>query len=225
MADIFREIEDGLRQDRLQKLWRRGRWPLFVVIAAIVGAVIAYVVIRDVTESRRLEQGTRYAAALEVFQAGQPAEAAALFDSLADEAGDPGYVIFARLRAAQALVAAGDTAGAVATYDRIAGDGSVEPLYRDLATLLAADRLVDTASIEEISQRLAPLLAGETIWKPMAQETMALAALKAGRVDDARALFHALTTEAGVPPGVGERAAKLLASLGGALPSPEASAD
>lgn len=220
MADIFREIEDGIRQDRLNKVWRLIRWPLLALVVVIIGAVVAYVVIRDVTEERRLEQGAQFAAALEVFQAGEPAEAAKLFQALADESDEPGYVTFSALRAAQAHVAAGDSGAAVSVYDTLAGDGSIDPLYRDLAILLAADQLIDTAPVEEISQRLAPLLSGGNVWRPMAQETMALAALKAGRTDDAREMFQALASGEAVPPGIAERAVRLLSSLGGeAAPS------
>ena len=220
MADIYREIEEGLRHDRLQKVWRRLRWPLLAALLAIIGAVVAYVVVRDLAEERQLEQGAQYAMALETFQSGNPSSAVELFSSLADDADEPGYVIFSRLRAAQASVAAGDTQGAVNIYDRMAGDGGIDPLYRDLATLLAADRLVDTASLEEINQRLAPLLTTENPWRPLAQEIVALTALRVGRPEEARALFLELSTGAGVPPGVRARSEQLLSSLGGSPVEP-----
>lgn len=222
MADIYREIEEGLRHDRLQKLWRRARWPLLAALVAIIGAVVAYVVVRDLAVERRFEQGAQYAVALDAFQNGDTTGAAAKFSALAVEAEEPGYVIFSRLRAAQASVAAGDTQGAVDIYDRLAGDGSVEPLYRDLATLLAADRLVDTASREEINQRLAPILATENPWRPLAQEIVALTALRLGQNDEASALFLELSSAPGVPPGVRARSEQLLSSLGGAPAKPTA---
>ena len=78
---------------------------------------------------------------------------------------------------------AGDITGAVQIYDLLAGDSRVDPLYRDLGALLAAQRLVDRANVSEINQRLAPLLAGHSPWRPLAAELSAIAEMRAGNTD------------------------------------------
>ena len=116
---------------------------------------------------------------------------------------------------ADARAGRGDISGAIFVYDQIAADSRLDPLYRDLGALLAAQRLIDRASAAEVNQRLAPLLAGHSPWRPLATELSAIAELRAGNVAAARGLFAELVSDPAAPLGLRQRAAELLLSLGG----------
>lgn len=223
MADIFREVDEDLRQERYLKLWRRFRYYVIGVLVVALGAAVAYVVVSDMQARRREDEATRFAAAADELAAGRPRAAAESFAALADDVGS-GYAALARIRAADALAQAGDVDGAVARYDQLAADGSVDAIYREFAVLLAAERLVDRRSAAEIDQRLAPLVIGESAWRPLAQEILGLAALRAGQLERAREIFEELSIDMQASPGVRQRAAELLASLGGPAASEAADA-
>ncbi len=214
MADIFREVDEDLRHERFLKLWRRFRYYLIGGLVAIIGAVIAYVVVTDLKESSRQAEGERFAAAADTLNNQQFSAAVEQFEALAADSSS-GYVALAGLRTADALLASGDVDGAVAVYDRIAGDSRVDTLYRELATLLAAQQLVDRASVEEINQRLAGLITEESVWRALASELRAVAELRAGNREAARGLFAELAVDQRTPRGVRARARALLDSLGG----------
>ena len=216
MADIFREVDEDIRHERYQKLWRRYRWWIIGSVLALIVAVAAYVIIQERNESIRREEGIKFAAALAELEAGRPTSAAVAFNELADDTAS-GYLALARLRAADALVQGGDVSGAVALYDELSGDSRADLLYRELAVLLAAERELDRASPEEVMQRLAPLVNGSGPWRPMAAELTGLAQMRAGRGDAAREIFTALRDDPSAPNGVRSRAQELLASLGGPL--------
>jgi hypothetical protein len=216
VADIFREVDEDIRHERFEKLWRRYRWWLLGIVVALIAAVAAFVIIREQNESLRREEGIQFANALAELEAGQPKSAAMAFKALADGT-DSGYLALARLRAADALAEAGDMTGAVALYDELAADDRASLLYRELGILLAAERLLDRASPEEVMQRLAQLVSGDGPWRPMAAELTGLAQMRAGRADAARQIFAALMEDPGAPNGVRSRAQELLASLGGPL--------
>lgn len=220
MADIFREVDEDLRHERFLKLWRRFRWWIGGAGAVIIGAAVAYVVIGDLKESARQAEGLEFATALDALAAGNNSQAVELFLALANDT-DSGYSALARLRAADALLDSGDTTGAVALFDRLAGDGDVPQHYRDLAALLAAERLVDTVPADEINQRLAPLMTPDNMWRPLAAELSGIAAIKAGRIDAARDIFAELMADGSAPVGVQIRASELLTSLGGPRDAPE----
>jgi hypothetical protein len=213
LADIFHDIEDAIRQDKLKKLWLRLRWPLAGLVVIIVGLVIAYVLITDATETRKLDQALKFYNALEVSEAGDKDTAAKMFLELAKNSDDPAYLIFSQFRAAQAFTSEGKISEAVNTYDSISSNTKVFPIYRDLATYLGADLLVDTASFLDIKEKIAPILLGDSVWKPMAQETLALSAVKSGNIAEAREILGSLSIEISVPSGVKERSIKLLAVL------------
>ena len=216
MADIFREVDEDLRHERYLKLWRRWRYWLLGVGVVALGGAVAYVMLADAQESARQAEGRQFAAAVAGIEAGRSGEAAELLAMLAAES-ETGYAALARLSEADARARRGDITGAVQTYDLLAGDSRVDPLYRDLGALLAAQRLVDRASLAEVNQRLAPLLAGHSPWRPLAAELSAIAEMRAGNVEAARTLFAELVSDPGAPLGLRQRSAELLTSLGGDL--------
>ncbi|MBR46221.1 MAG: hypothetical protein CMM31_07040, partial [Rhodospirillaceae bacterium] len=61
MADIFREVDEDIRHERYEKLWKRYRWWLLGVVVALIAAVAAYVIIDEQNESLRREEGLRFA--------------------------------------------------------------------------------------------------------------------------------------------------------------------
>lgn len=223
MTDFFREVQEDLQRDRFVKLWRRFRYPLAGLVAAIIVAVIVVIVLRDAGQALKEAEGERYGAAQAALETGRLGEAAEAFAALAKDS-EGGYAALAQLRAADAKAAAGDLPGSVALLDALAKDSRVDPLYRDLATLLGAERLVDSAPLEEIGSRLATLLAPDSLWRPLASEIKGFAELRAGKSEAARATFSALRDEANAPAGIRIRAAELLQGLGGPVPKPEAAA-
>ena len=216
MADIFREVDEDLRHERYLKLWRRWRYWLLGVGVAALGGAVAYVMLADAQESARQAEGRQFAAAMVEIEAGRGSEAASRLAMLADEA-ETGYAALARLGEADARARRGDITGAVQTYDLLAGDSRIDPLYRDLGALLAAQRLVDRAPAEELNQRLAPLIAGQSPWRPLAVELSAIAEMRAGNEEAARTLFAGLVSDPAAPLGLRQRAVELLISLGGDL--------
>lgn len=215
MADIFREVDEDVRRERYEKLWKTYRTYIVGVVLGIVLATAAGVGWKQYQTSKRDAEGERFAAALALAREGQSAEAANAFSHLAGYAG-AGYRVLARFQAAAALTAIGDVGGAVATYDRIAADGGASATLRDLARLLAVQILLDETEAAELDRRLEPLLVDGNPWRYSARELAALVALKSGSVAKAREGFKGLADDVSAPPGVRGRAAEMLAAFGGA---------
>jgi len=214
VTDIFREVEEDIRRDRMMALWRRwGPWVIALCIALVL-ATGGRVLWRNWQEQKRVEQSERFLGAVDLAQGGNHADAAASFGGMADEVGG-GYGYLARLRQAAELVQAGRRDDAVEAYDRLAGEGAAPPALRDLATLLAALQLADTAPPEEVSRRVDALAVDGNVWNPLARELQILMALRRGADDEARKRLADLIVAAGTPEGLRGRARELQAALGG----------
>jgi hypothetical protein len=100
-------------------------------------------------------------------------------------------------------------------WDQVAGDSSVDPLLRDLASLLWAQNQIDQGDPALIEARLKPLAAAGNPWHAMAEEQLALLDLRQGRKEQARTTLQHLAQDATAPSGVRGRASGLLARLGG----------
>jgi hypothetical protein len=216
--EFIREVDEELRRDRLGALWRR--YGALVVAAALVliAGTAAAVAWGQWRERAQAAEAARFAAAGSVLQTAA-ADAAGRFAALAAE-GDTGFADLARLKEAEARLAAADPAGAVAAVEGLAARGdAADPILRDLAALLAAERRLEAGEDPEaLRQALEPLAAAGAPWRHQARELLALAAIRAGRLEDARTLLGELGREAGVSPSQQRRAEELLQAIGGAVP-------
>ncbi|MFQ5954930.1 MAG: tetratricopeptide repeat protein [Kiloniellales bacterium] len=213
MADLFREIEEDLRRERAERLWKKyGGY----VIGAALGIVLTtsgYVGFKEYTSRQRLADGERYAAALVELRPGAEASAAEALAMVAREVGS-GYAMLARLREAALRAEAGERGGAIAIYDAIAADDGVEPLFRDPALLLSVMHQMDAAGPDALIERLAPLTADDNPWRHSALEASGVLAFRSGAHGRAREIFTRLADDATTPRALRARAAEMLAILG-----------
>ncbi|QRG08576.1 tetratricopeptide repeat protein [Xanthobacter dioxanivorans] len=225
MTDIFHEIEEDLRRERLRKLWDRfGGVIIGLAVLAVVGAG-SWSGYQYWRHQQAVSASTAFQAAAKLAEDGKLAEAEAAFNALAKDA-PGGYRMVALFRAAGAA-AARDKAAGVAAFDAIAADTRLDPLVRDLAQLRAGLILVDTASLADVTRRVGPLAAGTGPLRHSAREVLALAQLKAGDAAAANKTATEVTADAATPPGVRSRAElirRLTANAAPAVTTPAAGA-
>ncbi len=218
--EFIREVDEAVRQDRWLRLWKQyGTYIAGGAIAIVIGTG-AGVAWRNYQASERLEDARRYAAAEELLRQDRPAEAAAAFLELAEEAGG-GYDVVARLRAAEAQIEAGEDAAAAASLDRLSESDDAAPVYRELGDLLALQQAFEGTDGSALSGRLADLTEANAPWRYSALELQALAQLRAGETEAARRTLETLLADPLTPANLSRRAAELTASLGGPLETAE----
>ena len=228
VADIFDEIRDDMRAERARDLLRR--YGLLLVVAAVlaVAGVAGWQVWRahsgaadekvaaQFLDAMRKADGVGAAAAATDTPARQ--EAMTEFADIA-KSGPDGYRTLAQLREAALQAASGNSAAALALWDQIGRDPAADPLFRDLAALSWAQNQVDGGTPEAIEAHLAGLVAPGNPWRPLAQETQALLALRTGQDARARTLLKQLNADPNAPPGIRSRTGALLTRLGDPPPA------
>jgi len=209
--ELFREVDEEVRQDRFQNLWKRYGIYLVIVFVVIVGATVAFVLWRDAQGSARQADSARF---LEAVVAEQTERNAAI-DQLREIAreGTPGYRFLASLREAALLADGGETGEAVIVFDAVAADEDFEPVYRDIARLLAVAHGMQNMSQGEVEERLAGLAADDSPFRITAREFLAVAAIRGGNPDRAAELLRANIADNEVSRAAQARAGELLATL------------
>ncbi len=224
MSDIFHEVEEDLRRERLKKLW--DRYGIFVIGAA-VAIVLATAGQRGWVywqATRAAASGDRFVAAVDLADTGDFASAeTALNTVIAEGSGD--YPVLARFRLASARAEAGEVAAAIIDFDRLAADGAVGEELQSLARLRAATLLVDSGSRDEVAERIEALAAGGSTWRNAAAEIMGLAAWKADDFAEAGKWYGQILGDPNSPAAMRRRAdlaLSVIAAAGGP-PKPAAS--
>jgi hypothetical protein len=212
VSDIFQEVDEELRRENFAKLWARFGKYVIALAVLIVLATAGVTQWRQYQKHQREAEGARYVAALDLARAGKDKDAADAFSVIARQAGG-GHGMLARLEEAAMKARSGDTAGAVQLYGAVAADTSVDPIYRDVATLLAAQYGLDTGDPKAIIAQLAPLTSATNPWHPTALELTALAQLKSGDKAAARATYKRIADDLSAPQNLRARATEMIAAL------------
>lgn len=211
MTDIFHEVQEDLRRDRLKALWDKYGSAIILAMATIVLVVGGWRAWQAYEASAAAKAGDRYEAAAKLAEDGKSDEARKAFAAIAAE-GPAGYRTLARLREADET-AKTDKAAAVKLYQAIVDDGAADASLRDAARIRGAYAAVDGASRDDVKRLAEPLAVADGAWSALAHEALGLAAFKAGAADDARRHFEAVVGDADAPGSSRQRADLMLAVL------------
>ena len=210
---LIKEVDDDLRQEQLDKLWKKhGK----LVSAAAVGIVLAVAAYQGWTAwdvKQRQESSLRYSEAGLLVEQGRKDEAAEVLGKLQTD-GTKGYRVLAEMRLADLRQQQGDFAGAAAIYQHLAGDSSIDRVFRDMSAIRAAYLTLDSSDPVAVDKAMEPLAVESSSWRHSAREIQALAALRRG--DNARAadLYAKIAEDAAAPQGLRTRAAEMMAATG-----------
>jgi hypothetical protein len=204
LADIFHEVDEEVRRERLKKLWDRYGVYAIALAVLVVAGIAAWRGYEYWVAKRAAAAGAAFEAALTLSEQSKFAEAEAALAKIAAEA-PAGYRLLARLRAAAALGQI-KPADAVKAYDELSADASLGAMWQDLAAVRAGMLLVDTASLADMRRRLDPVAEPARSLRHTARELLALSAWRNHDLAAARRYLDMITGDAESPVGTRARA-------------------
>lgn len=216
MSDIFDEVDEGVRQDKMEAWWAANKIYVFALVALIIGAVALNEFVLKPSKEKA------YAARAATFEAGMTAledddfeAATAAFQELAS--GKSKLAPIAASMLAEVKAESGDAEGATA---ELAAIGTVEggPFER-LALLKTAYAKVDGQSLTELEATLGSLVEDDGAIGALARELVAAKAWSSGDVARARTMFNRLRLDPAASTGVRRRAELALAAIPKAAPA------
>ena len=213
MADIFREVDDDLAQERAERFWKRFRTPILTLAVLIVVGAGAWRVYDQQRIKAAEEAGARFQAAVQLSREGKLKEAEAALGDIA-KSGPAGYGVLAKFRAAGDM-SAEDADGAVKIFDALAADAAIDAGLRELARMRAAILRLDQADAGELQRRLEPLAQAGQTYRYTARELLAVAALKRNDFDAAGKWLDMIVTDGNAPAEIRQRAEALLSLVAG----------
>jgi hypothetical protein len=207
MSDIFREVDEAVREDRAKTIWKR--YGAIAVLAAVlvISAAGGWVFWQNYTADRDRARTADLIMAVEASAEDPEAGLAAIQSYLGSAGG--GHVTLARLHEAALLAESGRREDAVAAY-RLIAEQTDQP-WADAAALFAVLHDLDHGDPEALHRELTRLAAGASPWRFTARELTALLYSREGRIGDAISEWEVLAEDVDAPPGIRSRASELLA--------------
>jgi hypothetical protein len=213
VSDIFNEVDDEVRRERMLRIWERYQLPIVVLAVLIVAAVAGWRGYEYYVAQKAAAAGADFERAVSLSEENKHAEAQAAFGKVVAEA-PPGYALLARFREATELAQVKPAEG-VKAYDALAADGSLAPAWQDLAALRAGMLTVDSAPFAEMEKRLKPISEPGRVYRHTARELLALSAWRGNDLAAARRYIDIVTADGETPPGTRQRIELLSALIAG----------
>jgi len=210
VTDIFREVEEDVRRERFERLWKQYGDYIFAAVALIAIAVAGYKLWTRYDTQQRENASKTFMTAQDAAESGNGAAAEAMFGKLA-QSGPSGYAAVAKLAEANSLMVANRRSDAVALYKSIA-EKDRSPIGQ-VARMRAAWAMADFAPRGEIEGLLAPLNVESSAWRFLAREVLAYSDYRSGALQQAQREYAALAKETEAPSGVRERSAAMASFL------------
>ncbi len=215
MVDIFQEVEEDLKRERSEELWRKYGKYVIGAAAVIVLGVAGREGWKTYEHSTSIENGTRLANAVELAQAGDDKQDAALeaLDAIIAD-GNAGFVALGHFQKAAVYLRSGATPSAITELEAVAGNADIDQVYRDLAVVEIAMNSATESNAKDLITRLEPIAVPENAWYYSAREMIALLHVAAGEIDAAKPLLTEIADDSEAPSGMRARASEILKAVG-----------
>ena len=212
MDDIFKEVDEELREERLTKIWKRiGPYVIGILSVAIIitSAVIGY---REYDETQRQNWGVQFAEAMNLSEEGNWQESLDLYETLTEKT-NLGYKTLSLFQAASLYAKNGNKEKALEIYQSLENK-ALDENFRDLATLMLIYLQFDNADPEILEKRIEKLASKGNPWYYNAVELKGFLFAKQKNKEKQIEIFNILSKDNKAPEGVRTRANDMLAILG-----------
>jgi hypothetical protein len=208
---FLREVDEEVRREQIKKIWEKyGTW-IVAGVAVVMAGIGGYQWWQGQRIAAAEAAGTEFEAAMKLAADDKAEDARKAFEAIAAK-GPDGYAMLAQLTLAGDAVKAGKPDEALNAYEAIAARTS-DPLIKDFARLQAATLKIDSADWTEVKNRLTELTGDKSAWRYQAREMLGVAALRAGKLDEAKEALAPLSADPRTPPAIRERAGAFMSMV------------
>ena len=200
---LLREVEEELRREQWEKVWKDYGTYIMVGAALIVAAVGGRQAWQSYSRAQAETAGAKFQAAITLAEEGKSEEAKAALKDLA-ESGPTGFATLSSLNLAASHLKDGKDAEALAVYENLSKNAAT-PRIANFARLQAAALKLGDADFTEMQNRLNDLAADTSPWRIAAKELLGTAAYKAGKNDEAKKILTSLLGDPATPRAAVER--------------------
>jgi len=212
LGDIFQEIDEELRRDRWEAVWKKyGRY-IIGVAAVIVLATAGWVAWQEYERRQSVAVTAAMHNAMAAAGADQTEQAIQAFTAVSED-GNERQVTLALLQEAALRAEQGDRESARGLYQSLRENDSLADPYRALATIRAVELDLAEGDPQTLLGWLEPLLADGSPWRHIGWELSAYLQERAGNADAARVFMERLQNDMDSPAAARARAEAYLAQL------------
>ena len=210
-TDAFiREIDEDVKNDNLKVLWNR--YGIFIILFVVlaVSAAVSFEKIKSWKIAQNQANTENYMVATQLRE--DPENTIAALKNIS--ANDKGiFGDFAKLQIANVLFTQDKQEEALAALQELLDGKEVNTEVKHIALIKLATYKVDTMPRAEFEALLKPLTETENSWKPLAQDLLAMVAIRDGDVETAQEIYKNILKIKDLPENFRNKVQDMLSSL------------
>jgi len=206
--EVFREVDEDYRRDRMLAFWRRYGVAVFAAAVLVMAAASGLNYWNMRAQAQKEAETAEFEALLAGIQPGNEQQSVAALADYATRA-KPAEATLAMFTEASLRQRSGNSAAAAQVYHQIADGTQASADLRDLAVVRLGYLAADAATPEPLIPRLQAIADGAGPWRFSAREAIALLTARAGQRESAAKMFSDLALDPGAPIDLAGRARAL----------------
>ena len=212
MGDIFREIDEDLRRDRMEDIWKRYGKYIVTGAGVIIVATAGWVAWQEYQQRNNVNITAQMHTAMSAVRDGDNDAAIAAFAEVSQN-GSNGQAALALLQEAALRANNGDRDNARVLYRNVLENGALDAPYHALATIRLVELDLADGNPADLLGLLQPLMADGSPWRLTAWELAAYLERRVGNLDAARAHLQRIMDDGDSSASARARAEAFLAQL------------
>ena len=210
-TDAFiREVDEDVKNDNFKVLWNKYGALIVSFVVIAVCAAVCFDQIRAWKLHQNQVKTETYMAAAEL-QNNQEETLAAL--QKINEGNNGIFSDFAKLQIANILLEQGKTDEALASLLSLMENKQVNSEVKNIALIKYATYKVDEMPREEFAKLLEPVIQENNSWTPIANDLLAMSAIKAGDIETAKQIYQNVLKVKDLPEDFRSKIQDMLSSI------------
>ena len=183
MADIFDEISEEVKQDRLIQIWKKNSKYIISFFFIVIVAIISYQLLLKRSEQKLEQSSQQFFNALEKLENKKYEESSKIFLKSSNE-NNEGYRVLSLFGLAETNYKKGNIREMATYYKYIYEDNNIDLYYRNLSRLLTVMK-DDISSFEHQLNILKPILNSPSKLQLLAAELEVILHIRSNNINEA----------------------------------------
>ena len=190
MADIFDEVSEELKHDKLIQTWKKYSKVIVTVVLIIIISIVSYQAYITWNKKKIESISEQYFEALEIFEKKNFSSSKKLFLKNIDDHKD-GYKMLSLFGLAESNFKKGNIDEMILNYKKIYNDKNIDVYYRNLSRILSIMK-DDKSSFDQQKLLLNPILNSPSRLQILAAELEIILYIKFNKINEAKKALDSL---------------------------------
>ncbi len=211
MTDAFiQEVTEDVKNDNLKAFWNKYGLYIVLFVVLAISTAVGFETIKSWRNKQLQDRTEAYISTM--IQSGNYEDSIKALEKIAS--GNYGiYSQLARIQIADILFEQNKNVDALNMLQAVINNEKLNSRVRNLATLKLASYKIDSAPADEIKSLLNPIIEDKNAWSPLAQEMLAMLAIKEGNFDRARNIYNEMLQNENLSENFKNRIQDMLSAL------------